>query len=197
MDNQLNNDDRSSVSCEMRDSTPRLRPEKFKQVLLYLLGKCGAKPNVGETALYKLLYFIDFNYYELYEEQLTGLTYRKLQFGPVPKEFRALVAKMSQDEEVQYFDSHYGGYPQTRYIPLVDADLTKLTPAEIGVIDVVVDRLSDKSANYLSDYSHDDMPWKATEDNAEISYELVFYRMPSYSVRDYGGNEEGLIGDAV
>jgi len=42
--------------------------EKFKEVLLYILGKVGSKPNIGQTVLYKLLYFIDFNYYEKYEE---------------------------------------------------------------------------------------------------------------------------------
>ena len=37
--------------------------DKFKQVLLYVLNKVGGKPNVGETVLHKLLYFIDFDYY--------------------------------------------------------------------------------------------------------------------------------------
>ena len=35
---------------------PKFYKEKFKQVLLYILDKCGAKANVGETVLYKLLY---------------------------------------------------------------------------------------------------------------------------------------------
>ncbi len=45
---------------------------KFKEVLLYILGKVGSLPNVGETVIYKLLYFIDFDYFEMYEEQLIG-----------------------------------------------------------------------------------------------------------------------------
>lgn len=38
--------------------------EKFKQVFLYVVSKVGHRPNIGQTALYKLLYFIDFDYYE-------------------------------------------------------------------------------------------------------------------------------------
>ncbi|MDD4141558.1 MAG: hypothetical protein PHR20_02025 [Bacteroidales bacterium] len=34
-------------------------------VLLYILERCSGKTNVGKTVLYKLLYFSDFNYYEL------------------------------------------------------------------------------------------------------------------------------------
>ena len=40
--------------------------EKLKNTLLYILEKCGGKPNVGETVLYKLLYFVDFDFYPGY-----------------------------------------------------------------------------------------------------------------------------------
>jgi len=58
-----------------RISVPTLQVNKFKNVLLYILERCAGKPNVGETVLYKLLYFSDYNYYELYEEHLTGAKY--------------------------------------------------------------------------------------------------------------------------
>src|SRR5690606_8991037 len=70
---------------EERISVPVLQVGKFKNVLLYILERCSGKPNVGETVLNKLLYFSDFNYYELYEEHLTGARYRKLPYGPVPQ----------------------------------------------------------------------------------------------------------------
>ena len=40
-------------------------PKKLKNVILYILEKCAGKPNVGETVLYKLLYFIDFDNFEI------------------------------------------------------------------------------------------------------------------------------------
>ena len=43
---------------EMRISIPQQNLKKFKEVLLYILEKVGARPNIGETAIYKLLYFI-------------------------------------------------------------------------------------------------------------------------------------------
>ena len=56
---------------EERISAPVLHWNKFKNVLLYILEKCAGKPKVGETVVNKLLYFSDFNYYEVYEEHLT------------------------------------------------------------------------------------------------------------------------------
>ncbi|NTW30226.1 MAG: helix-turn-helix domain-containing protein, partial [Candidatus Moranbacteria bacterium] len=66
---------RPEADTDMRISIPQRNVEKFKQVLLYVLEKTAGKPNVGMTVLYKLLYFIDFDYYEKYERQLMGLTY--------------------------------------------------------------------------------------------------------------------------
>ena len=69
---------------EVRINVPQKKLSKFEEVLLYILNKVGSKPNVGESVLYKLLYFIDFNYYEKYEEQLIGATYIKNNYGPTP-----------------------------------------------------------------------------------------------------------------
>jgi len=181
---------KKSSKPQERISVPHYRVEKFKQVLLYLLERCGGKPNVGETVIYKLLYFADFDFYELFEEQLTGATYRKLQYGPVPLQFDKIVKQMVEHKELAKIKDNYYGHSQTRYIPLKKSDLAQLTAAEKTVLDQVIDRFSDKSATWLSEYSHHDMPWQATTEKQIIDYELVFYRTPAYSVRDDTGAEE-------
>lgn len=168
----------------MRITVPKINIEKFKQVLLYILEQCAGKPNIGKTVLYKLLYFSDFNYYETYEEQMTGATYKKLQYGPIPLEFTQLVASMD-GKEIKKITAQYKGYPQERYLPLVKADLSKLRASEKEIIDKVLIAHSDKTATEISNYSHEDIPWKATRDKDIIDYELVFYRAPAYSVRSY------------
>ena len=170
---------------DMRISIPQLDVEKFKNILLYILEKCAGKPNVGETLLYKLLYFSDFNYYELYEEHLTGAEYRKLPYGPVPHNMKSILKEMIKQKKIQRIKAPYHGYQQTRYIPLEQADLTKMNAAEKEVIDKVIDQFSDWSAKAISEYSHKDVPWLATKDKQPIDYELALYRTPPYSVRTY------------
>lgn len=91
-----------------------------------MLERYAGKPNVGETVLYKLLYFFDFNYYELYEEYLTRAKYRKLPDGPVPQKLDNLVQQMIEKKLLQRVKTVYRGYAQTRYLPLVKADLQEL-----------------------------------------------------------------------
>lgn len=172
-----------------RIAVPRLRLDKFKNVLLYILEQCSGKPNVGETMLYKLLYFSDFNYYELYEEHLTGTKYRKLQFGPAPLKIDGILQKMMEANEIQMIKTDYHGFPQKRYISNERANLKELSAAEIEVIDHVIDQYADWTAAKISEYSHKDIPWKATKEGEEIEYELAFYRETPFSVRNYEDDE--------
>ena len=179
-----------SKKMDERISVPSLQVSKFKNVLLYILERCAGKPNVGETVLYKLLYFSDFNYYELYEEHLTGAKYRKLPYGPVPQKLDKIVLQMIEKGQLQRVKTEYHGYPQTRYLPLVKADLTELKASEKDVIDRVIEQMSDWSAAMVTNYAHGDKPWKATGNNEDINYELAFYRRPPYSVRVYEEDEQ-------
>ena len=174
----------------IRISVPKLQVNKLKNVLLYLSACCAGKPNIGETVLNKLLYFCDFNYYEIYEEHLTGARYKKMPYGPIPQQLNGVINQMIADKQLQRIKIKYHDFTQTRYLPLVKPDLTQLSAAEKTVIDDVVRQMSDWNANHISEYSHKDLPWRATDDGDYISYNLVFYRRPPFSVRVYPEDED-------
>lgn len=173
---------------KIRIDVPQKNLKKFREVFLYVLEKVGSKSNVGMTVLYKLLYFIDFDYYEKFEEQLIGATYIKNHFGPTPVEFKKIVNKMELKGEIETVRSKYFQHEQTKYLPRRQSNISVLSAQEIKHIDEVLERLSDKTATELSNYSHKDVPWIGTSDGEIISYESVFYRTPETSVRIYVDN---------
>jgi len=156
---------------QIRINVPQKNLEKFREVLLYILNEVGSKPNIRETVIYKLLYFIDFDYYEIYEEQLIGATYMKNRYGPTPIEFAKLIEKILNKDIVKVKDKYFE-YPQTKYLPLRKADLSKLSGSEIEIIDNVLDRLSDMNAAQISDYVRNDVPWLTTDDGEIINTSL-------------------------
>ena len=188
---EINDENETSINVlEERIAVPNLKVKKFKNVLLYILEKCAGKPNVGETVLYKLLYFSDFNYYELYEEHLTGAKYRKLPFGPVPQKLNIIINQMIDGGSLKRVKTKYHGYPQTRYLPLEKPNLEELKASETEILDRVIEQMSNWSASAISNYSHKDLPWLASKEGEEINYELVFYRDAPFSVRNYGDEIE-------
>ncbi len=174
---------------EIRINVPQKNLDKFKEVLLYILNKVGSKPNIGESVLYKLLYFIDFNYYEKYEEQFIGATYIKNNYGPTPREFIKIIDEMEAKREIVKVKDKYFQYPQRKYLPLKTPDLSKLKANELKIIDDVLDKLSDMNAAEISKYSHNDIPWLAADKGQAIDYESVFYREFPYSVRTYSDKD--------
>lgn len=171
--------DRIRISVPSRDTT------KFKEILLFILERVGARPHVGEMVIYKLLYFADFDHYEKYEEQLTGASYIRNHHGPTPESFRVIVDQMEASGDLERVKSEYFIYPQTKFLPRRSPDLSILSAQELDTVNGVLFRLGDMSACQISDYSHGDVPWVVTEDGKEIAYQSVFYRLPPYSVREY------------
>ncbi len=181
----LEKDVRKKEKQDIRIIMPRANVDKFKEVFLYVLSKIGAKPNIGETALYKLLYFVDFDYYEKFEEQLTGAKYIKNHYGPTPIEFKKITEEMERKGEIERVKSKYFQYEQKKYLPRREPILSKLSAQEIKHIDEVLTRLAEKNAQELTEYSHSDVPWRIHKNGEIISYESVFYRGQDHSVRNY------------
>ncbi|MCK4554452.1 DUF4065 domain-containing protein [Candidatus Parcubacteria bacterium] len=165
----------------------RFNKEKLKNVILYILEKCGGKPNLGETVLYKLLYFIDFDSYEIYGKPITGMNYVKLQFGPVPKakEYNPTVELMVKNNELKIITQDYYGMIQKRYIALKESDKAKLCEQEKNIINEIILKYSDMNAKSIEYFVHGDAPWQITEEMDIINYNLVFERVAPYAHFDY------------
>jgi transcriptional regulator with XRE-family HTH domain len=178
--------DIGALNSEFVQITPEFDPRKFEEVLLYLTAKVGALPNVGETVLYKLLYFIDTDYYEQFGRSITGLSYVKQKFGPTPKQnqFRKVVESMTKADEIEIAQSDYFKHKQKKYLPHRMANLEVLSGAEVKHIDKEIERLAGKNAHELSELSHQDTPWLATKLGKEIDYQLVMYRTAATQTRE-------------
>lgn len=167
------------------EKIPKENSEKFKQVLRYIISKVGSRPNIGQTTLYKILYFIDFDYYEKFEEKLIGATYIKNIYGPTPISFAKIVKELEKDGLLVEVKNKYFNYDQTKYFITSEPDVSELSAIELKHIDDELERLASKSAKELSELSHIDTPWKVAEDKQILNYRHVFYRPEETSVREY------------
>lgn len=161
-------------------------PEKLRNLLLYMLTRCGGKPNVGETVLYKLLYFVDFDSFELRSEPMTGMSYMKLQFGPVPlrRQYLPVIEGMEARGELKIIKQVYMGMAQKKYVALADPEIEDFSALELKTINSVIDRFSDMTAGQITAHAHEDVPWQETEAEGVIDYRLVFSRTASYARSD-------------
>lgn len=171
------------ITLPDEEKSNNFNPKKLKNIILYILEKCAGKPNVGETVLYKLLYFIDFDNFEINNKSISGLSYVHLQYGPVPAagQYLPVIEDMKAHQELRIILQDYFGLKIKRYINLVAYDIGTLCPKETKVIDEVIGSLSNMSAAQIEEYSHGDAPWQLTADKEIISYSLVSERQTPYA----------------
>ncbi len=160
------------------------RPDVFRQVILYVLDRVEGKPNVGEAVLHQLFYFIDFDYYEKFEENLMGETYIKNGYGPTSVNLTRILRCMEEEGAIQKTEQVYHNYNQNRYLTTGRSSTDLLRTRDVEHIDQVLARFSGMSVADLSEYSRNDIPWKSTRDGKPIPYETVFYRDDRYSVSE-------------
>jgi len=173
------------VNSDIRvKEVPKENIEKFEQVLLYIINKVGSRPNIGQTALYKLLYFIDFDYYEKYQEYLIGATYIRNTHGPSPISFAKITRNLENQGKLVEVRSKYFHYDQKKYLVTSEPEVSALTARQLKHIDDELERLASKTVKELSEMSHNDTPWKVAKEKQILNYRHVFYRPDETSVSE-------------
>jgi transcriptional regulator with XRE-family HTH domain len=155
--------------------------EKFIELFLYILEKCWAKYTVWKTVLYKLLYFSEFDFYEIYKKHISWISFVKLPRWPAAFWFDFIINELIEKKELVKVIAPCWNYFQERYIPNRQVNIDIFSSDEKRLIDDVIERYSDYSASEISEESHKDFPWKITKDMDIIDYDLVQNRTYPYS----------------
>lgn len=125
-----------------------------------------AESTLNRTKLNKLLFFSDFAHKEKYNEWITGLRYRKAQYGPIPIGFDDIRAFLVQNDYLIYNAAVNGNIAEYRYKSNPKeafSHSSALGENRIRTLELVKDRLSDYTASYLSEFSHRIDPWKSAQ----------------------------------
>ena len=152
--------------------------EKLRQVILFFLERIN-NTHLGRTKLMKLLYFVDFDHYEIHGRSITGAQYRKLPHGPYPKDAEKLIEKMKRLELVREVKVARREYAQHRLITLnAKFDPSLFSGEELQTLERVATRWVDSTAAQIEAATHNEAPWAATQDGKTIDYEMAEYRQP-------------------
>jgi len=157
--------------------------EKTKKLMLYILSKTSQLPNVWKTVLYKILYFCEFDRYELTGQRLTGLNFVKLPKWPAPAWFDSAIKKMENEGSIIPVNAKYMWYTQQRYMINEKIADNLLLWKEKTFVDKVINKIKNMNASEVSEYSHGDIPWKATPDMELIKISLANHRLYPYSAK--------------
>ena len=93
------------VSFEELESGESPNYKKYKQMILAFL---RLENKIPKTKLAKLLYFADFSWYYSNLKSMSGMQYRKIQYGPVTDAYFRIIDEMSDSGEIHITQTEDG-----------------------------------------------------------------------------------------
>lgn len=161
----------------------KLNEKKYKNVILYLASKVGRGSVWGKKKIYKLLYFLDFDFFEKCEKPITGDIYHKLPMGPAPSYFDVLADELKKEGLLNITKRKTGlGYKDTVvYKALSKPDMNIFNKEEIKMLKRIVKKYGDKTGAELEVLAHKEAPYLAVEEGEEIPIELAHYRGTAFA----------------
>lgn len=143
--------------------------ERLKNILLYMINRCD---EVFCTKMNKLLFYSDFLAYRRNRMAITGLSYKALEFGPVPERWDRVYSQF--DEMAQEPRS----YNEKEGIVLVSeavADTSFFSESELEIMDEVCAKFAKYSSSEISAISHEEKAWlECNEGHKRIPFRYAF-----------------------
>jgi len=156
----------------------KLNEDKYKNAILFLSKNVGKGSVWGKKKMYKLLYFLDFDFFEKYERPVTGDIYHKIAMGPAPSYFDVLANELKKEGLLSITKRKTGlGYKDTVvYKALGQPDMSIFDGEETEMLKRVVKTYGDKTGTELEDLTHKEAPYLAVGEGEEMPLELAHYR---------------------
>ena len=148
---------------------------------MYILSKSVNKPSFGKTVLCSIMYFVDFNNYELTGKLLTNETYIKSKRGIKPIHFREITEELISKNRLFFRKEPYYNRTIHKYYPLIIPSI-KFTAQELDIINNCLIKLGNNNATSITQYATKDPPIIIAKPGEEIDFRYVFSRNHEYSI---------------
>jgi len=154
----------------------KLDDKKYKASFMYLLMKL--EEIKGKKKACKLLYFLDFDFFEAYNKSFTGETYYKYKMGPFTKSFDETVEELKKDGYLNIKkEKMCSAHENDTNVYKLKKDMNyKFSKEEKQMLDRVVRVYGQQNGKMLEELSHTQAPWQAVEMSQPIPYEFSYYR---------------------
>lgn len=151
--------------------------KKYKKMLLYMLS-CGADADqrITKTKLAKLLYLADFAWFYKNLASMSGLTYRRIKYGPVPDQYFRALEELVEDNQIQINSGNAHMISAVEKTPPSKG----LTEEEKALIKQICKKWKGKNTSDIVEFTHSQLPWKLCKENELIPYELIIQEDPGY-----------------
>ncbi len=154
----------------------KINQKKYKNAVLFFAKKIQ-NGTLGKLKMMKLLYFLDFDFFEKFGRSITGDEYLRFENGPVPRMGEKFLKEMN-GKEIKITRRKVGeGYNDQMHIEaLADFDVNVFEKEELLMLEEIASKWEKFTGSEMKNASHGEAPWIATKPDDVIDYNLALYR---------------------
>lgn len=164
-----------SVSFEEVENGESPNYEKYKQMILSFL-RVGGK--IPKTKLAKLLYFADFSWFYYHLQSMSGMQYRKIQYGPVAESYFGIIDEMFNNGEINIEQTKDGAMLISQTRSGTKINISIISKEEEKLITDIEKKWKGKKTAEVVDFTHKQFPYLYAQDNEIVSYGLFTQENP-------------------
>ncbi len=155
--------------------------EKYKDMLIAYLRFAGHNTDgkIPKTKLAKLIYLADFAWFYNNLKSMSGMKYRKIEFGPVPDMYFRALAEL-EDEGLISIERKRDAILIGESESSKRNKLPLLNSKEISLIKKISKKWKDKRTQEIVKFTHDQLPYSICQHNEIIPYSLITQEDPEY-----------------
>ena len=167
------------VSLKEMESGISANYEKYKQMILAYIRNAGSKDGcITKTKLAKLVYLADFAWFYNNLESMSGMQYRKIQYGPVPDSYFRAIDELFEDGQIEINPTEDGAMLISQTRNGAKIALTEISKDEEKLIKSISEKWKDKNTQEIVTFTHNQLPYAICLDNEIIPYELITQENP-------------------
>jgi hypothetical protein len=175
----------------------KLDRPKLKALVLYVIWRAGRREGFGATKLNKVLWFAEARHYMMYGKPITGETYIRKQYGPVPEHVGEVCKDLEKRSLISKVTEKHHGKDLTRYVANSPPSVAMFSTDELSVIDWWIKCIDEEhSATSISEKSHD-YAWKIAGEGEALPLYAMFasrIRAPLGEELEWAKNEAKRLG---
>jgi transcriptional regulator with XRE-family HTH domain len=167
------------VSLKEMESGVSSNYEKYKQMILaYIRNARSEDGRITKTKLAKLVYLADFAWFYKHLESMSGMQYRKIQYGPVPDSYFRAIDELFEAGKIEMTPTADGAMLISQTRSGAKINLSEINKDEEKLIKDISVKWRNKNTKEIVAFTHNQLPYLMADNEEFVSYGLITQENP-------------------
>lgn len=164
-----------NVSFEEVEAGESPNYEKYKQMILFFL---RLEKSVTKTKLAKLLYLADAGWFYFHLKSMSGMQYRKIQYGPVADPYFRIIDELYNNGQIEIDQTNDGAMLVSQTRAGAKIGLSQIDKEEENLIKDIEKKWKGKKTKEIVEFTHNQLPYLCAKENDIITLGLITQEDP-------------------